>query len=108
MTIPGETVRSMVRRILSRRTWTGLAAAGMTFEMAFAPSPSCAPSRGAMLTGLMPARNGAEANQTQPRAAIKKLPAYLQELGYEVVAFGKVGHYNHTAEYGFDHVEHTG
>lgn len=85
-----------------------LAAAGLTFDYAFAASPSCAPSRGAMLTGLMPARNGAEPNHSAPRADIKKLPAYLQELGYEVVAFGKVGHYNQTADYGFDHCEHTG
>jgi N-sulfoglucosamine sulfohydrolase len=83
-----------------------LAAAGLTFDRAFAPSPSCAPSRGAMLTGLMPARNGAEPNHSEPRADIKKLPAYLQELGYEVVAFGKVGHYAQTADYGFDHYEH--
>ncbi len=55
-----------------------------------------------MLTGLMPACNGAEFNHQRPRAEIKKLPAYLQELGYEVVAFGKVGHYRQTAEYGFD------
>jgi N-sulfoglucosamine sulfohydrolase len=85
-----------------------LAAAGLTFDRAFAPSPSCAPSRGALLTGLMPARNGAEPNHSEPRADIKKLPAYLQELGYEVVAFGKVGHYDQTAHYGFDHYEHTG
>ncbi|HEY2082447.1 MAG TPA: sulfatase [Verrucomicrobiae bacterium] len=83
-----------------------LAAAGMTFDRAFAPSPSCAPSRGAMLTGLMPARNGAEPNHSEPRKDIKKLPAYLQELGYEVVAFGKVAHYAQTADYGFDHFEH--
>jgi arylsulfatase A-like enzyme len=59
-----------------------------------------------MLTGLMPARNGAEPNHSEPRRDIKKLPAYLQELGYEVVAFGKVGHYAQTADYGFDHFEH--
>ncbi len=84
-----------------------LAAAGITFDRAFAPSPTCAPSRGAVLTGLMPARNGAEPNHAEPRTDIKKLPAYLQELGYEVVAFGKVGHYKQTLHYGFDHAEHT-
>lgn len=83
-----------------------LAAAGLTFDCAFAPSPSCAPSRGAMLTGLMPARNGAEPNHSEPRKEIKKLPAYLKELGYEVVAFGKVGHYAQTADYGFDIAQH--
>jgi N-sulfoglucosamine sulfohydrolase len=83
-----------------------LAASGMTFTHAFVASPSCAPSRAALLTGLMPARNGAEANHAKPRAAIKKLPAYLKELGYEVAAFGKVSHYKHTADYGFDHYAH--
>lgn len=83
-----------------------LAKAGMTFTNAFVVSPSCAPSRAALLTGLMPARNGAEANHSKPRAEIKKLPAYLRELGYEVVAFGKVSHYRHTADYGFDHFAH--
>jgi N-sulfoglucosamine sulfohydrolase len=85
-----------------------LAKAGMTFNRAFVVSPSCAPSRAALLTGLMPARNGAEANHAKPRAAIKKLPAYLQALGYEVAAFGKVSHYQHTREYGFDHFAHDG
>ena len=54
----------------------------------------------------MPARNGAEANHSKPRADLKKLPAYLQSLGYEVVAFGKVSHYKHTVDYGFDYFAH--
>jgi N-sulfoglucosamine sulfohydrolase len=83
-----------------------LAAAGLVFDRAFVASPSCAPSRAALLTGLMPARNGAEANHTKPRAELKKLPAYLKELGYEVVSFGKVSHYQHTGDYGFDHFAH--
>ncbi len=83
-----------------------LAAAGMTFDRAFVASPSCAPSRAALLTGMMPARNGAEANHSRPKAEIKKLPAYLQELGYEVISFGKVGHYVQTPEYGFDLAKH--
>lgn len=85
-----------------------LADAGLTFDSAFVASPSCAPSRAALLTGLMPARNGAEANHSKPRAELKKLPAYLQELGYEVVAFGKVSHYRHTVDYGFDYFAHDG
>jgi arylsulfatase A-like enzyme len=82
-----------------------LAKAGMTFTHCFVGSPSCAPSRAAMLTGLMPARNGAEANHSKPRPEIKKLPAYFQELGYEVAGFGKVAHYNHDRDYGFDHYD---
>ena len=85
-----------------------LAAAGMTFDRAFVVSPSCAPSRAALLTGMYPARNGAEPNHSRPRADIRKLPAYLQQLGYQVVAFGKVGHYKQTAEYGFDISRHNG
>ena len=54
----------------------------------------------------MPARNGAQANHAKPRTELKKWPAYFQELGYEVVAFGKVAHYRHTGDYGFDHFAH--
>ncbi len=83
-----------------------LADAGLTFDRACVASPSCAPSRAALLTGLMPARNGAEANHSRPRRDLKKWPVWFQELGYEVVAFGKVSHYRHTADYGFDHFAH--
>ena len=83
-----------------------LADAGMMFTRAYVTSPSCAPSRAALLTGLMPARNGAEANHSKPRAELKKWPAYFKELGYEVAAFGKVSHYRHTGDYGFDHFAH--
>ncbi|MGQ9576046.1 MAG: sulfatase-like hydrolase/transferase [Thermoguttaceae bacterium] len=85
-----------------------LAEAGLVFDRAFVTSPACAPSRAALLTGLMPARNGAMANHSRPRAALKKLPAFLQELGYEVVAFGKVAHYGQAKDYGFDHFAHDG
>ena len=83
-----------------------LADAGLTFDRAFVASPSCAPSRAALLTGLMPARNGAEANHSKPRAELKKWPAFFRDLGYEVAAFGKVSHYKHTGDYGFDHFAH--
>ena len=83
-----------------------LAQRGMVFDRAYVASPSCAPSRAALLTAMMPQRNGAQANHTKPRADIKKWPAYFQDLGYEVVAFGKVSHYQHTQDYGFDHFAH--
>jgi N-sulfoglucosamine sulfohydrolase len=79
---------------------------GMTFTRAFAVSPSCAPSRAAFLTGIWPIRNGAMFNHQAPKRELKKLPAFLQELGYEVVAFGKVAHYGQTKQYGFDHFAH--
>ena len=83
-----------------------LADSGLAFTRAYVVSPSCAPSRATLLTGLNPARNGAEANHSRPKAELKKWPAYFQELGYEVVAFGKVSHYKHTSDYGFDHFAH--
>jgi len=82
-----------------------LAGEGLVFTHAFVASPACAPSRGAMLTGLMPARNGAEANHTYPREELRTLPSYLQELGYDVAAFGKVAHGRSAARYGFDRVD---
>ncbi len=79
-----------------------LAGNGLTFDRAYVASPACAPSRAALMTGLYPANNGAEPNHSRPDKDIKKLPSYLQELGYEVVSFGKVGHYAQTPEYDFD------
>jgi len=87
---------------------TRLASAGLLFEKAFVNSPACAPSRATLLTGLYPARHGAEANHAKPHAELRKLPSLLQELGYEVVAFGKVAHYRYTKDYGFDHFAHDG
>lgn len=83
-----------------------LAAAGMTFTHAFVASPSCAPSRAALLTGLDPMRNGAMLNHARPRADVKKWPAYFRELGYETAAVGKVAHYAQVRDYGFDHASH--
>lgn len=83
-----------------------LAKDGVTLTHAFVASPSCAPSRAALLTGLDPVRNGAMLNHARPKADLKKWPAYFQDLGYEVVAIGKVAHYAQVTEYGFDHASH--
>jgi N-sulfoglucosamine sulfohydrolase len=80
-----------------------LAQQGLTFDAAYATSPTCAPSRAALLTGCYNLRNGAVWNQQRPRADIKKWPAYFQSLGYEVVAIGKVAHYAQVQKYGFDY-----
>lgn len=83
-----------------------IADAGMTFTRAFVASPSCAPSRAAMLTGLMPARNGAEANHTFKRDGVASLPEVLRSVGYETAAFGKVAHgKNDASRHGFDHID---
>ncbi len=81
-----------------------LAAEGMRFTHAFVASPACGPSRAALLTGLWPARNGAEPNHKNKRADVAPLPPRLKQLGYEVAAIGKVAHGNFATSYGFDHV----
>jgi uncharacterized sulfatase len=82
-----------------------LANAGMTFTRAFATSPSCAPSRASILTGLMPNRHGAMGNHARPKGEVRKWPAYLRLLGYLCAAFGKVAHYGQDNLYGFDHYQ---
>ena len=79
-----------------------LAADGMTFNRAFVASPSCAVSRAALLTGLMPARNGAEQNHSYPRSDVLKLPKVLSGLGYQTAAFGKVAHSKSAPDFHFD------
>ena len=75
---------------------------GMVFDNAFIASPACAPSRAALLTGLMPARNGAENNHTYPKSGIGVLTKQLQGNGYKVYAFGKVAHGKMNEECDFD------
>lgn len=79
-----------------------LAASGMSFNRAFVASPSCASSRAALLTGLMPAKNGAEENHSYPRKEVLKLPQVLNKLGYQTAAFGKVAHLRSAPDYHFE------
>ncbi|KAJ3058747.1 hypothetical protein HK102_010328, partial [Quaeritorhiza haematococci] len=83
-----------------------IAADGMRFTHAFVASPSCAPSRAALLTGLDPMRNGSMLNHSRPKPDVKLWPAYFRELGYETAAIGKTAHYAQVTTYGFDHASH--
>ncbi len=84
---------------------TRLASEGMKFTHAFVASPACGPSRTALLTGLWPARNGAEPNHMPKRAGVASLPPVLRALGYEVGAIGKVAHNTYAKDHGFDFIE---
>lgn len=75
-----------------------LADEGMVFDRAYVASPSCAPSRAALLTGLMSARNGAMRNHTYPSSGTQYMTKDLQAAGYHVAAFGKVAHGRKGAE----------
>jgi len=66
-----------------------LAKAGALFSNMFAASPTCAPSRSVLWTGLYPARNGCMGNHTVCRDDITALPTYLGRLGYRVVLANK-------------------
>lgn len=80
-----------------------LAREGMRFTGMFAASPTCAPSRSALYTGLYPARNGCMGNHTTCRPDITALPTYLRRLGYRVV----LAHKAHTIPkevFNFEHI----
>jgi len=82
-----------------------LAAEGLKFTHAFVASPSCGPSRTAMLTGLWSARNGAEPNHKPKNPGVASLPPFLRALGYETAAIGKVAHNVFAKDHGFDFIE---
>jgi len=66
---------------------------GMQFMRAYVASPSCAPSRAALLTGLMPYRNGIVGNHERVRReGVEPLLPILANSGYEIAWYGKVGH----------------
>lgn len=74
-----------------------LADEGMTFTRAYVASPACAPSRYALISGLMPHRNGVVGNHENSKYkfdASENLIQRLIDAGYDVVFRGKVIHGN--------------
>ena len=78
----------------------------VVFNQVFASSPTCAPSRASIHTGLMPFRHGAHANHTGIKTAVKTLPSYLKEEDYHVGFAGKL-HLGPMEQYPFDLIEGT-
>ena len=75
-----------------------LAARGVLFRNAHCPSPKCAPSRAAILTGLRPSTTGLYDNGhwwLPNLPGVVTIPVHFRSHGYRVVGAGKVFH--HTA-----------
>jgi arylsulfatase A-like enzyme len=75
-----------------------LAGRGMLFTNAHCPSPRCAPSRAAIMTGRMPSTTGLYDNGhwwLPNLPEVVTLPAHFRADGYRVAGAGKIFH--HTA-----------
>jgi hypothetical protein len=62
-----------------------LARSGVVFERAYRPSPLCAPSRAAMLTGRPPSQIGVNDNAAELPASVPTLMHRLRAAGYPAV-----------------------
>ena len=82
-----------------------LAREGMLFTNMFAASPTCAPSRSVLWTGLYPAHNGCMRNHSICRADITALPTYLRQLGYRVVLANKFHAKQRKEVFDFEYIE---
>jgi N-sulfoglucosamine sulfohydrolase len=67
-----------------------LASEGLRFERCFAPSPSCSPSRSAILTGESPHETGTSRFRSPMPAGQKTILEYLKPANYYTGAFKKV------------------
>ena len=77
-----------------------LASRGLLFTNAHCPSPSCNPSRTAILTGLHPTTTGIYGNR-QPwiphMGSVTTLPGHFKERGYLTVGAGKLFHHSNNS-----------
>lgn len=67
-----------------------LAAAGVAFSQAYAPSPLCVPSRMAMLSSLMPDESGVQLNQHALPSHVPTVAHSLRAAGYRTVLCGRM------------------
>lgn len=63
---------------------------GVVFERALCASPLCVPSRGALMTGLLPSRTGAIDNAGELPASVPTFAHHLRAAGYRTVLTGKM------------------
>jgi choline-sulfatase len=69
---------------------TALAECGVTFEAAYCPSPLCAPSRSAMLSGRLASRIGVYDNAAELPASVPTFAHHLRAAGYRTILAGKM------------------
>ncbi len=78
-----------------------LAQSSVVFTNAHAPSPACAPSRTAIMTGVHPSRSGIMDNiggdgpvwrQHEPLGAVRTLEEFFKNRGYTTLGGGKIYH----------------
>jgi len=67
------------------------AESGLRFTNCFTPSSICTPNRGAFLSGMMPLKNGAHANNSGFYDGVKSMPNYMKDLGYRACLVNKDG-----------------
>jgi N-sulfoglucosamine sulfohydrolase len=80
-----------------------LAADGIRFTHAHVVAAVCQPSRSAIMTGLVPHRNGAEGFEPI-NDGVTLLTEVLSDQGYDLGILGKVGHIAPVARFGWDFV----
>ncbi len=69
---------------------SAMAARGTVFESAYCPSPLCAPSRAAMLTGRRPSAIGVHDNACELPASTPTIAHLLRAAGYRTALAGKM------------------
>lgn len=66
-----------------------LVESGIRFDRAYTACPLCTPARGAMFTGVVPAVNGAWANEMAPQRQYPLMGGWFRSLGYRAGYTGK-------------------
>jgi choline-sulfatase len=89
-------------RLTRAPTLDRLGAEGAVFEHAYCASPLCVPSRGALMTGMLPSRNGAYDNGAELAASVPTFAHYLRVLGYRTVLAGKMHFVGPDQMHGFE------